>query len=110
MLPRRPTARGVPSSAAAPFLPSAPAARRGARAGGVPVIGLEPSCLLGFRDEVPAMIKNADAERLAAHALTFEEFLQREAADGRFNPALAPTSRRVLVHGHCHQKSFDAFA
>ena len=49
---------------------------------GVPVIGLEPSCLLSFRDEVPAMIKGEGAKRLAALALTFEEFLAREADGG----------------------------
>src|SRR5262249_2740062 len=76
---------------------------------GVPVVGLEPSCILGFRDEVPAMIKSAGAERLAAHALTFEEFFAREADAGRLHLALQPMPKRALVHGHCHQKSFDVF-
>ena len=49
---------------------------------GVPVIGLEPSCILGFRDEVPAMIRTEGAEQLSMHALMFEEFLVREAAPG----------------------------
>jgi Fe-S oxidoreductase len=93
---RREVARVL--SAVAPFL-----------ARGVAVVGLEPSCILGFRDEVPAMIRSDDARRLAAHALTLEEFLAREAASGRLNLPLGPISRRVLVHGHCHQKSFDAF-
>jgi Fe-S oxidoreductase len=77
---------------------------------GVPVVGLEPSCILSFRDEVPAIIKDARAQRLAAHALTFEEFLAREAKAGRLALPLAPIATRALVHGHCHQKSFDAFA
>jgi Fe-S oxidoreductase len=93
---RREVARVL--SAVAPFL-----------ARGVAVVGLEPSCILGFRDEVPAMIRSDDARRLAAHALTFEEFLAREAASGRLKLPLGPISRRALVHGHCHQKSFDAF-
>jgi Fe-S oxidoreductase len=76
---------------------------------GVPVVGVEPSCILGFRDEVPAMIKGEDAKRLAAHALTFEEFLAREAAAGRLKLPLGPIAKRALVHGHCHQKSFGAF-
>ena len=76
---------------------------------GVPVIGLEPSCILGFRDEVPAMIKDEGAGRLASLALTFEEFLAREAAAGRLKLPLAPLPARALVHGHCHQKAFDAF-
>jgi FAD/FMN-containing dehydrogenase/Fe-S oxidoreductase len=72
----------------------------------VPVIGLEPSCILGFRDEIPAMIKSEDARRLATLAVTFEEFLAHEAADGRLNLPLGSMPQRALLHGHCHQKSF----
>ena len=54
---------------------------------GVPVIGLEPSCILGFRDEVPAMIKSEGATQLSMHALMFEEFLVREAARRPAQPA-----------------------
>jgi FAD/FMN-containing dehydrogenase/Fe-S oxidoreductase len=77
---------------------------------GVPVIGLEPSCLLGFRDEIPAMFPKGVAKTLAAHALTFEEFLARESAAGRLRLEFRPTPGRALLHGHCHQKSFGAFA
>ena len=77
---------------------------------GVPVVGLEPSCLLSFRDEVPAMVKGEGAKHLADHALTFEEFLAREAKDGRLNLPLKKIADRALVHGHCHQKAFDAFS
>ena len=76
---------------------------------GVPVVGLEPSCILGFRDEVPAMIKTEAAQQLALHALMFEEFLVREAAAGRLNLPLKPIAKRALVHGHCHQKAFGMF-
>jgi FAD/FMN-containing dehydrogenase/Fe-S oxidoreductase len=75
---------------------------------GVPVVGLEPSCLFGFRDEIPAMIKGESAQRLADNALMFEEFLAREAAAGRLKLPLAPIAERALLHGHCHQKSFAA--
>jgi Fe-S oxidoreductase len=74
----------------------------------VPVIGLEPSCLFGFRDEIPAIVKNETARRLADHALMLEEFLAREAEAGRLNLPLAPIAGRALLHGHCHQKSFAA--
>jgi len=47
---------------------------------GIDVVGLEPSCLLGFRDEIPALLRTEPARRLAAHALTFEEF-EREYED-----------------------------
>jgi FAD/FMN-containing dehydrogenase/Fe-S oxidoreductase len=76
---------------------------------GVPVVGLEPSCILGFRDEVPAMIKTEAAQQLALHALEFEEFLVREAASGRLDLPLNPVAKRALVHGHCHQKAFGMF-
>jgi Fe-S oxidoreductase len=77
---------------------------------GVPVVGLEPSCILGFRDEIPAIIKDERAKKLAAQSLTFEEFLAGEHKAGRLSLPLAPIAARALVHGHCHQKSFDAFA
>jgi FAD/FMN-containing dehydrogenase/Fe-S oxidoreductase len=76
---------------------------------GVPVVGLEPSCLLGFRDEVPAIIRDERARRLSAQAMLLEEFLAREAEAGRLSLPLAPLPGRALVHGHCHQKSFGAF-
>jgi Fe-S oxidoreductase len=76
---------------------------------GVPVVGLEPSCVLGFRDEFLAMIKGEAARRLATQSFTFEEFLLREAAAGRLKLPLKPLAARALLHGHCHQKAFDAF-
>jgi FAD/FMN-containing dehydrogenase/Fe-S oxidoreductase len=75
---------------------------------GIAVVGLEPSCVLGFRDEIPALIKSDAARVLAQHALLFEEFLAREAADGRLRLPLAPVASRALLHGHCHQKAFGA--
>jgi len=75
---------------------------------GMPVIGLEPSCLLTFRDELPALIKGKAVDELAANALLLEEFLDREQAQGRLALPLGPLPRRALLHGHCHQKAFDA--
>ena len=79
-----------------------------ALARGVPVVGLEPSCLLTLRDELPAMLPGAEAEALASRALLFEEFLAGEAAAGRIPRAIAQRDGRVLLHGHCHQKAFGA--
>jgi FAD/FMN-containing dehydrogenase/Fe-S oxidoreductase len=74
---------------------------------GVPLIGLEPSCLFGFRDEIPALLKTDAARQLAALALSFEEFLSREGLDlARSLGAIAPAA---MLHGHCHQKAFAAF-
>ena len=75
---------------------------------GMPVVGLEPSCILGFRDELPALVKSDDARALASNALLFEEFLAREAAAGTLDLPLKPVAKRALLHGHCHQKSFGA--
>jgi FAD/FMN-containing dehydrogenase/Fe-S oxidoreductase len=75
---------------------------------GAPIIGLEPSCLFGFRDEIPALIQTDVARQAATRAFLLEEFLADEAKAKRPALPLAPTKRRALLHGHCHQKSFDA--
>jgi Fe-S oxidoreductase len=77
-------------------------------ASGIPVIGLEPACLLGLRDEFEALLPGADSAALAQAALTFEEFLVRERRAGRLALALNDARyARALLHGHCHQKAFD---
>jgi FAD/FMN-containing dehydrogenase/Fe-S oxidoreductase len=77
---------------------------------GVPVIGLEPSCILGFRDEIPALIKSDDARLLAGNTLLLEEYLQRAVQEGTCKLPLQPLAGRALLHGHCHQKAFAAMA
>jgi len=75
----------------------------------VPVVGLEPSCLLTLRDEFGALLPGAETEALAGRALLFEEFLAAEHAAGRLRLRLRPLpQRRALFHGHCHQKAFGA--
>ncbi|MBB4368380.1 FAD/FMN-containing dehydrogenase/Fe-S oxidoreductase [Bradyrhizobium sp. cir1] len=76
---------------------------------GVPIVGLEPSCLLTLRDELSSLRKDNDAKAVGAHALTFEEFLVREAEAGRLQLPLGAVADKTVVHGHCHQKSFGAF-
>jgi Fe-S oxidoreductase len=76
---------------------------------GVPVVGLEPSCLLTMRDEFVALLPGAATAALAAQALLLEEFLWREREAGRLNlPLRGNGHQRALVHGHCHQKAFGA--
>ena len=75
---------------------------------GVPVIGLEPSCLFGFRDELPALLKGDAVDALSAQSMLLEEFLAREQKEGRLNLPLGPVPKKALLHGHCHQKAFDA--
>src|SRR5438552_263467 len=76
---------------------------------GVPIIGLEPSCLLTLRDELLSLRSDNDAKAIGEHALLFEEFLVREAEAGRLQLPLGPVAGKAVVHGHCHQKSFGAF-
>jgi Fe-S oxidoreductase len=76
---------------------------------GVPIVGLEPSCLLTLRDELLSLRSDNDARSVSAHALLFEEFLVREAEAGRLKLPLGAIPEKALVHGHCHQKSFGAF-
>jgi Fe-S oxidoreductase len=74
---------------------------------GVPVVGLEPSCLLSLRDEFLYMHPDGEAAELALEAFLFEEFLAAEHAAGRFQPDLKPLpQKKALLHGHCHQKAF----
>jgi FAD/FMN-containing dehydrogenase/Fe-S oxidoreductase len=77
---------------------------------GVPIIGLEPSCLLTLRDELLSLRSDETARNVSAHALLLEEFLAREAEAGRLQLPLGPVAARALLHGHCHQKSFGAFS
>jgi Fe-S oxidoreductase len=76
---------------------------------GVPIVGLEPSCLLTLRDELLSLRQDNEARSISAHALLFEEFLVREAEAGRLKLPLGSMPTKALVHGHCHQKSFGAF-
>jgi Fe-S oxidoreductase len=76
----------------------------------VPIVGLEPSCLLSLRDEFLQYGYGEDARKLSQLAFLFEEFLVREQAAGRLDLPLGPLgTRHAWVHGHCHQKAFDAF-
>jgi len=70
----------------------------------IPIVGLEPSCTLALRDEIPALLNSKDAFAVANATLTFEELLARD------KPELPLKSGNVkaLLHGHCHQKAFDA--
>jgi len=71
---------------------------------GVPIIGLEPSCLLTLRDEYAVMLPGTDT--LAQNAFLFEEFLANESRAGRLNLKLKAVASEALLHGHCHQKAF----
>jgi Fe-S oxidoreductase/FAD/FMN-containing dehydrogenase len=74
---------------------------------GVPIVGLEPSCLFSFRDEYRVLGLGTEADELSRASLLFEEFVLREHAAGRWTLALnAPAGTTALLHTHCHQKAF----
>ena len=72
---------------------------------GVPIIGLEPSCLLTLRDEYPEFLRTSAANKVAEHSFLLEEFLTRELAAGRFPVTSSGARVKALLHGHCHQKA-----
>ncbi|QMW03099.1 FAD-binding and (Fe-S)-binding domain-containing protein [Spirosoma foliorum] len=77
-----------------------------------PLIGLEPSAILAFRDEYPDLVPaelKADAQRIAKNVFLFEEWLAREADAGRIDRSLfTAKTELVKVHGHCHQKALSS--
>jgi FAD/FMN-containing dehydrogenase/Fe-S oxidoreductase len=76
---------------------------------GVPIVGLEPSCLFALKDELASLLPGEAAAKIGAAAMLFEQFLARERAAGRLKLELKPLPQtQALVHGHCHQKAFDA--
>ncbi len=74
-----------------------------------PLVGIEPSAVLGLRDEYPDLVPErlaGQARRLAGCSLLIDEFLAREAELGRITSADFTTeTRHILLHGHCHQKA-----
>ncbi len=98
----------------------------------VPIVGLEPSCLLTFRDEALVLACNGTVPRPSAplveapaiprqrsplglerevggaRFLLFEEFIAGAAEEGLAPPLRALEQTRALLHGHCHQKAFGA--
>jgi FAD/FMN-containing dehydrogenase/Fe-S oxidoreductase len=75
---------------------------------GIPIVGLEPSCLLTLRDEFTVLLPGTESAALAKGAFLFEEFVASEIAAERFALAVsALPERAALVHGHCHQKAFN---
>jgi Fe-S oxidoreductase len=74
---------------------------------GVAIVGLEPSCILGLRDELKMLLPGPTSAAVAKATATFEEFLVAERAAGRWTHAFRKSPyTRALVHGHCHQKAF----
>jgi len=74
-----------------------------------PLIGIEPSCILSFRDEYPDLVPadmRSEAKVLAENCLLYDEFIMREAGEGRISSGQFSRSEcDIWLHGHCHQKA-----
>ncbi len=74
-----------------------------------PLVGIEPSCILSFRDEYPDLVPaelRHEAKALGRNALLFDEFIMHEVAAGRINAEDFKTDTvEIWLHGHCHQKA-----
>lgn len=74
-----------------------------------PLVGIEPSCILSFRDEYPDIVPSAmrsEAKELAENSLLFDEFIMREVEAGRISSdSFRERPVEIFLHGHCHQKS-----
>jgi FAD/FMN-containing dehydrogenase/Fe-S oxidoreductase len=79
-----------------------------------PLVGIEPSAILGFRDEVPDLVPatlRKAANALAKNSLLIDEFIAREANNGRIRlDSFTQTPGTIKLHGHCHQKALASLA
>ena len=72
---------------------------------GVPIVGMEPSCLLTLRDEYPDFLRTNDAKLVARNSFLLDEFLLQERDTGKVSLSFGANGRKALLHGHCHQKA-----
>lgn len=77
-----------------------------------PLIGIEPSAILSFRDEYLALAmpyQKEAAKELGENALMFDEFIEREIKDGKISSDLFTKEKKLIkYHGHCHQKALSS--
>ena len=75
----------------------------------IPLVGIEPSCILSFRDEYPDLVPaklRPQAQQLGRNALLFDEFIMREVKAGRITSTdFKSDAVEIWLHGHCHQKA-----
>jgi FAD/FMN-containing dehydrogenase/Fe-S oxidoreductase len=80
---------------------------------GEKILFLEPSCLSAVREDAPALLRGEEqrkAQVVADACVLFEDYLERELADGRLSLNLKAGPSAVVLHGHCHQKSMGLVA
>lgn len=80
----------------------------------IPLIGVEPSAILSFRDEYPDLVRGElknSANEIARNTFTIEEFLAREMKAGKISKELFTKEKReIKLHGHCQQKAISSTA
>jgi Fe-S oxidoreductase len=80
----------------------------------IPLVGIEPSAILGFRDEYPYLVDvtlKSSAEHLAQNVFTIEEFLANEMNANKIDVSkFTSKTETVYYHGHCHQKALSSNA
>jgi FAD/FMN-containing dehydrogenase/Fe-S oxidoreductase len=80
--------------------------------GDTPLLGIEPSAILSFRDEYPDLVREelrTAAKALAPHVFLIDEFLSKEAAKGNITAAqFTREKQQVKLHGHCQQKALSS--
>ncbi len=74
---------------------------------GIPIVGVEPGCMITFRDEYPALLPGEETRQLAQQTYLIDEFLVQHVEKRPLNPtpSEALPERRALVHTHCYQKA-----
>jgi FAD/FMN-containing dehydrogenase/Fe-S oxidoreductase len=80
---------------------------------GAALVFFEPSCLSAIREDAPALVRGdvqRRARQVAERAMLFEEFVEAECESGRATLRLSPGPSKILLHGHCHQKSMGRVA
>jgi FAD/FMN-containing dehydrogenase/Fe-S oxidoreductase len=75
-----------------------------------PLIGIEPSAILTFRDEYLRLADNKEsAAKVSQNAFTIEEFFKKEILKGRITAdSFSEEKKEIKIHGHCHQKSLSS--
>ena len=76
---------------------------------GLPILGLEPSAILSFRDEYKRMTADKEiAQKIADHSFLIEEFLAKEILEGRLSATeFTNETKEIKIHNHCHQKALS---
>jgi FAD/FMN-containing dehydrogenase/Fe-S oxidoreductase len=82
--------------------------------GDTPLIGIEPSAILSFRDEYPSLVDNSlrpAATQLSKHVYLFEEWFHAEINKGNIaKESFTPSAKQISLHGHCHQKALSSMS